>query len=177
MHVIMLSILQQDVMLQLIYGMERRIHPVWPCTGPSAPRLNPGHRREVRSRNPFRFAQTRSMQTATAAGEQSDVGGLARPEHRTVTQSTPNIAASPSPAPSRGQKVADRPTELHPPEAFFNFVIFSSLLSPLSLPILRQFRAVALKDRVPAWIRIDREPCQAAPDSGRPLSCPCRVMR
>lgn len=32
-------------------------------------------------------------------------GGLARPEHRTVTQSTPNIAASPPSAPSRARRL------------------------------------------------------------------------
>ena len=36
-HVIMLYVVQQDVIRQMIYGMERRIHPVSPCTGPTNP--------------------------------------------------------------------------------------------------------------------------------------------
>lgn len=90
-----------------------------PCTGPGAPRLNPGRQARDAVQKPFRFAQTRSMQTATAAGEQSDVEAwLAQNIGR-----WPNL---PTTSPRRhlprrhGPQGCGPATELHPPEAFCN---------------------------------------------------------
>lgn len=135
----MLCILQQDVMLQLINGMERRIHPVWPCTGPGAPRLNPGRRREVRSRNPSDLLkhgqcrqpppQANSPMWRLGSPRTSD-GDPIYPQHRRVAVFRAVT----------GQKAADRQQScirLRP----FNFVILSPSLA--SHYNTAPFRAVA----------------------------------
>lgn len=71
--------LHQDVILQLIYGMERRTRPVSHMHGAQRTQAQPRNAkaREVRSRKaPLRSAQTRSMQTGHRRRRTVRCGGL-----------------------------------------------------------------------------------------------------
>lgn len=178
--------LHQDVILQLIYGMERRIHPVSHMHGAQRTQAQPrnAEAREVRSRKaPLRSAQTRSMQSNPPPQANSPMWRLGW-EPRNIgrwPQSNPDLAASPSSVPSRATGLRTGQQSRIRPRGFFNFEFLVTLsLATVRRATMRHFHSmfvVGPKDRIPAWIRIDREPCQAAPDSGRPLSRPCRVMR
>lgn len=124
-----LPALHQDVILQLIHGMERRIHPVSPCAGPSAPRLNPGTQRRERcglEKPPLRSAQTRSMQSSPPPQASSPMwrAWLGPRNIGRWPQSTPDLAASPSSVPSRATGLRTGQTELHPPKRPLSFFFF-----------------------------------------------------
>lgn len=107
---IMLYMLQQDVILRLIYSMERRIHPVSPCTRTRASRLNPEDRRELRSKTPSDLlTHGQCRQPAPQANSpMSRLGWPRTSDGDPIYLQHRRVAASPPSVPVAGQKVADR---------------------------------------------------------------------